>query len=128
MGPHLPDGIVPPPHPVAVRPLALDAGEVVGHRITLLGLEDWGAWADLRFARVAGPGAPPLPRRIPLADDWEVTADGVPLEVLDVAGRGDRAFSNGEVRLRPAPAPGAEVRVRARFAPGAVAEAVFRVA
>ena len=127
MGPHLPDGIVPPERPVAVRPLLVPAGDVLGHRITLLGLEDWGAWADLRFARVAGPGAPPLPRRIPLATDWEVTADGVGLEVIDVAGRGDRGFSNGEVRLRPAPAPGAEVRIRARFAPGAEATATFVV-
>ncbi len=128
MGPHLPEGIVPPERPVAVRPLLVDAGEVAGHRVTLLGLEDWGAWADLRFARVAGPGAPPLPRRIPLATDWEVTADGVPLEVVDVAGRGDRAFSNGEVRLRPAPPPGAEVRVRARLTPDGEVGATFRVA
>ena len=127
MGPHLSEGIVPPERPVAVRPLLVDAGEVLGHRITLLGLEDWGAWADLRFARVAGPGAPPLPRRIPLATDWTVTADGTPLDVVDVAGRGDRAFSNGEVRLRPAPSAGAEVRVTARFAPGAEVTATFTV-
>ncbi len=128
MGPHLPEGVVPPERPVAVHPLVLDAGLVAGHRITLLAVEDWGAWADLRFARVAGPGAPPLPRRIPLATDWTVTADGAPLEVVDVAGRGDRAFSNGEVRLRPAPARGAEVRVTARFAPGAEATATFVLA
>ena len=127
MGPHLPEGIVAPERPVAVRPLAVDAGTVAGHLVTLLSLEDWGAWADLRFARVAGPGAPPLPRRIPLATEWTVTCDGVTLEVVDVAGRGDRAFSNGEVRLRPAPPSGATLDVRARFGPQGEARATFRV-
>ena len=122
-----PEGSAAPVRPRAVRALLLDAGEVGGHRVTLLSLEDWGTWADLRFARVAGPGAPPLPRRIPLATEWEVTADGVALEVVDVTGRGDRASSTGEVRLRPAPDAGAEVRVRARFAPGAEATATFVV-
>jgi hypothetical protein len=121
VGPHLPDGIAPPERPVAVRPLMADAGTVAGHRVVLLALEDWGAWADLRFARIATPGAPPLARRIPLAGDWQVEADGIRLEVVDVAGRGDRAFSNGEVRLRPSPAAGSTLHVRARFAPDAEA-------
>jgi hypothetical protein len=102
---------------VAVRPLLVTAGTVAGHRVVLLALEDWGAWADLRFARIATAGAPPLARRIPLAADWHVEADGRALEVVDVAGRGDRGFSNGEVRLRPAPPSGSELTVRARFAP-----------
>jgi hypothetical protein len=125
--PHLPDGVVPPARPVAVRALVADVGTVAGHRVVLLALEDWGAWADLRFARIALPGAPPLARRIPLAADWQVTADGAPLEVVDVAGRGDRGFSNGEVRLRPAPAPGSELVVRARFAPDAEVSVALRV-
>jgi hypothetical protein len=127
MRPHLPEDMTVPIAPVAVRPLLIDAGEAAGHRLLLLSLEDWGAWADLRFARLAGPGAPPLARRIPLATDWHVEADGVRLEVLDVAGRGDRRFSNGEVRLCPAPAPGATLRLRAELAPGSWIDREFTV-
>jgi hypothetical protein len=87
--------------------------------LVLLSIEDWGAWADLRFGRIATPGARPLARRIPLATDWSVSIDGRPAEVLDVAGRGDRSFSNGEVRIRPAPQPGAVLSLRAQLAPGA---------
>ena len=119
MPPHLPPDVVVPDRPVAVRPLLVDVGEAAGHRLVLLALEDWGAWADLRFGRIATPGAAPLARRIPLASDWEVTVNGAPAEVLDVAGRGDRGFSNGEVRVRPAPPPGATLTLRATLAPGA---------
>jgi len=119
MRPHLPEGIAVPAGPVAVRTLLVEAGEAAGHRLLLLSVEDWGAWADLRFARIATAGAPPLARRIPLATDWHIEVDGVSVEVLDVAGRGDRAFSNGEVRLRPAPPPGSTLRVHATLAPGA---------
>jgi hypothetical protein len=119
MRPHLPDGIHVPDAPIAIRPLLVEAGEAAGHRLLLLSLEDWGAWADLRFARIATAGAPPLARRIPLASDWHVEIDGVSVEVLGVAGRGDRAFSNGEVRLRPSPLPGSTLRVQATLAPGA---------
>jgi hypothetical protein len=38
--------------------------------------------------------------------------------VWDAVGRGDRDFSNGEVRLRPAPAVGATVEVRVDLLPG----------
>jgi hypothetical protein len=124
MRPHLPDGLTAPDGPVAVRALMVVAGEAAGHRLVLLSIEDWGAWADLRFARIATPGAPPLARRIPLASDWSFEADGVPLEVIDVAGRGDRGFSNGEVRLRPAPAPGADLHLRTDLAPGATIETI----
>jgi hypothetical protein len=119
MRPHLPDGLSAPSAPVAVHTLLVDAGEAAGHRLHLLSIEDWGVWADLRFARIATAGAPPLARRIPLATDWHVEVDGVRIEVIDVAGRGDRAFSNGEVRLRPAPATGSTLRLRAELAPGA---------
>ena len=119
MQPHLPPGVTAPPRPVAVRPLIAEVGEAAGHRLLLLSVEDWGQWADLRFGRVATPGAAPLARRIPLATDWEVSIDGVAAEIIDVAGRGDRAFSNGEVRIRPVPGPGSVLRVRALLAPGA---------
>jgi hypothetical protein len=119
MLPHLPPGTPVPEHPVAVRPLLVEAGAAAGHRVVLLSLEDWGAWADLRFARLATPGASPLTRRMPAAPDWAVWVDGTPAEVIDVAGRGERAFSNGEVRFRPSPRPGAQLRVRALLAPGA---------
>ena len=119
MQPHLPPGITPPERPVAIRSLLVDVGEAAGHRLVLLSIEDWGPWADLRFGRIATPGAAPLARRIPLATDWSVLVDGVPAEILDVAGRGDRGFSNGEIRFRPAPQPGSTLRVEAQLAPGA---------
>lgn len=127
MQPHLPPGVAAPEHPVAVHPLLVEAGEAAGHRLVLLSIEDWGAWADLRFARIATPGAAPLARRIPLATDWQVLIDGAPAEVLDVAGRGDRGFSNGEVRLRPAPHAGARIELRAMLAPGALVATAFEV-
>jgi hypothetical protein len=84
----------------------------------LLSLELWDGWADLRFARTDEGAQRPLPRRVPPAGAWTVTADGAPLEVLDAVGRGDREFSNGEVRLRPAPSPGAHLRVEVELLPG----------
>lgn len=127
MTPHLPPDVIVPDGPRAVRPLLAVVGEAAGHRLLLLSIEDWGPWADLRFARLATPGAAPLARRIPLASDWQVHADGATLEVVDVAGRGDRTFSNGEVRVRPAPAPGAALRLRAVLAPGAAVEVELTV-
>jgi len=119
MMPNLPADVRASEHPVTVRPLMTEVGEAAGHRLVLLSIEDWGSWADVRFARIATSGAPPLARRIPLATDWQVWIDGVAAEVLDVAGRGDRAFSNGEVRIRPAPGPGSRFRLRASLADGA---------
>jgi len=118
--PHLPPGVTSPERPVAVRSLLRDVGEAAGHRLVLLSIEDWGPWADLRFGRIATPGAAPLARRIPMATDWSVSIDGTPAEVVDVAGRGDRGFSNGEVRIRPAPQPGSLLHVQALLAPGAL--------
>jgi hypothetical protein len=117
--PHLPSDVTAPERPVAVRALITDVGVAAGHRLVLLSIEDWGPWADLRFGRIATPGAQPLARRIPLATDWSVSIDGQPAEILDVAGRGDRGFSNGEVRIRPSPQPGSRLRLRAQLAPGA---------
>jgi hypothetical protein len=116
-----------PVQPVAVHPLIVDAGEASGHRLVVLSIEDWGAWSDLRFGRIATPGATPLARRIPLANDWQISIDGVVAEVLDVAGRGDRGFSNGEVRFRPSPPPGSSVTLRAELAPGASVGVEFTV-
>jgi len=90
-------------HPRAVMPLLADLGTVAGHRLVLLSLEVYDQWADLRFARIDEEGALALPRRIPPADAWTVAADGVPLVIRDAVGRGDRGFSNGEVRLEPPP-------------------------
>jgi len=125
--PHLPPDVSAPLHPVAVHPLLVTAGDAAGHRMVLLSIEDWGGWADLRFGRIATAGAAPLARRIPLASDCEVSIDGVSADVFDVAGRGDRGFSNGEIRFRPAPAPGSTVRMRAQLAPGADVTAEFTV-
>ena len=127
MQPHLPPGVRVPEHPIAVRPLLAEVGQAAGHRLVLLSIEDWGSWADLRFGRLATAGAPPLARRIPLATDWRILIDGEPAEIIDVAGRGDRAFSNGEVRIRPAPAPGSRLHLSAQLAPGANVEIELEV-
>jgi hypothetical protein len=119
--PHLPPDVPLPPQPIRVVPLVADLGEVGGHRLVLLSLEVWDGWADLRFARIDVGAERPLPRRVPPAGSWQVSVDGEPVEVLDAVGRGDRAFSNGEVRLRPAPAGGASLHVLVEVVPGAPA-------
>ena len=119
--PHLPDGIGVPDAPVRVVPLTADLGVVAGQRVVLLSLEVWPQWADLRFARIDVGADRPLARRVPPVDAWRVTCDGVPLEVLDAVGRGDRHFSNGEVRLAPVPAEGADLEVTVAVVPGAPA-------
>jgi hypothetical protein len=110
--PHLPPDVPLPPQPLRVVPLLADLGEAGGHRLVLLSLEVWDGWADLRFARIDVGAERPLPRRVPPAASWQVTVDGGPAEVLDAVGRGDRTFSNGEVRLRPAPAAGTSLHVQ----------------
>lgn len=90
------------PSPRRVVPLLVDAGAVVGHRLILLSLEVWEDWADLRFARIDVGADRPLPRRVPPAEAWSVAgATGRFYTIEDAVGRGDRSFSNGEVRLRP---------------------------
>jgi hypothetical protein len=116
--PHLPPDVPLPPHPLRVVPLLADLGTVGGHRLVLLSLEVWNGWADLRFARIDHGAHRPLPRRVPPTDAWTVVADGEPVAVLDAVGRGDRAFSNGEVRLRPAPPEGSTLTVRVEVTPG----------
>ncbi|MCC5949581.1 MAG: hypothetical protein JJT89_14115 [Nitriliruptoraceae bacterium] len=98
-------------------PLDLELGVAAGHRLTLLSLECWDGWADLRFARVDVGATSRLTRRVPPAEAWRVRADGHDLDVFDAVGRGDRAFSNGEVRLVPSPAPGARLEVAVRVTP-----------
>ena len=125
---HLPGGIPLPPALRGVTPLGVELGTVGGHRMVLLSLERWEGWADLRFARI-DLGAPrPLPRRVPPAGAWKVTVDGTAVEVLDAVGRGDRSFSNGEVRLRPAPPEGAMIEVVVEIVAGEPAlRAAFRL-
>lgn len=97
--------------PLRVDPLVTDVGTVAGHRLVLLSLEVYDEVADLRFARIDVDASRPLARRVPSADAWQVTVDGTPARVLDAVGRGDRSFSNGEVRLAPPPRPGARLVV-----------------
>lgn len=120
-GPHLPPGVPDAPRPDRIVPLLVELGEAGGHRLTLLSLEVWPGFADLRFARVDVDGGAPLPRRVPPPGAWQIACDGSPVEVWDAVGRGDRAFSNGEVRLRPAPPPGATLTVTVELRPGAAA-------
>ncbi len=104
--------------PVRVDPLLWPMGTAGGHRLVLLSLEVYADWADLRFARSETPGAAPLPRRVPHAQAWTISIDGIPATIEDAVGRGGRAFSNGEVRLRPPPPPGARLQVAVHLAPG----------
>lgn len=91
------------PSPRRVVPLLAEVGTVAGHRLVLLSLEVWDGWMDLRFARIDVDAERPLPRRVPPPEAWAVLgATGRVYTVEDAVGRGDRSFSNGEVRLRPA--------------------------
>lgn len=107
--PHLPTATVPRPR--GVIPLDHDVGIQGGHRMRLLSLECWDEWADLRFARVDEGDGVRLTRRVPPPAAWRVEIDGVPARVFDAVGRGDRRFSNGEVRIVPSPATGATLTV-----------------
>lgn len=118
---HLPEQAPFPPIPRGVVPLGVDLGVTDGHRLLLLSLERWEGWADLRFARFDTGNGRRLTRRVPPAEQWRVHVDGVAVEVLDAVGRGDRWFSNGEVRLVPAPAPGSELTVEVQLVAGAPA-------
>jgi hypothetical protein len=115
---HLPLDATRLPVPRGVVPLGIDLGAVGGQRLVLLSLERWDGWADLRFARIDVGATARLTRRVPPAEAWAVAADGEPLTVFDAVGRGDRRFSNGEVRLVPPPPPGATLEVTVRVVPG----------
>jgi hypothetical protein len=116
--PHLPHDAPSPPVPRGVVPLDIDLGAIAGQRVVLLSLERWDGWADLRFARIDIGATTRLARRVPPAEAWTVAADGRRLEVFDAVGRGDRWFSNGEVRLVPAPPAGATLAVSVLVVPG----------
>lgn len=103
--------------PVAVTPLLADLGLNDGQRIVLLSFEHYTDWSDLRFARIDEGADRPIARRVPAAGAWTVTVPGNLHEVVDAVGRGDRAFSNGEVRIQPALTPGTEVHVTVRVTP-----------
>jgi hypothetical protein len=100
-------------------PLGVDLGASAGQRLVLLSLERWDGWGDLRFARIDVGATQRLTRRVPPAEAWSVTIDGRPAEVFDAVGRGDRTFSNGEVRLVPCPQPGSTLEVIVAVTPGA---------
>lgn len=117
--PHLPHDAPLPAVPRGVVPLGTDLGTVAGQRLVLLSLELWDGWADLRFARIDVGATTRLTRRVPPPDAWRVRADGRDLEVFDAVGRGDRRFSNGEVRLVPPPPDGATLTVEVTVVPGA---------
>lgn len=112
-----PDHVVPM-DPVRVDALVHELGTTDGHRLVLLSVEVYDEVADLRFARIDVDGATPLARRVPAADAWAIAIDGRRATVVDAVGRGDRAFSNGEVRFRPPPPPGATLQVRTSLTPG----------
>lgn len=105
--------------PERVDPLVVVLGSTDGHRLVLLSVEVYDTWADLRFARIDDDADQPLARRVPPADSWAVSIDGERATVVDAVGRGDRSFSNGEVRFTPPPPAGSRLQVRVRLAPDA---------
>lgn len=108
---HLPVGSPLPPTPHTVLPLLHHLGDRSGHRLVLLSLEVWEGWSDLRFARIDIGADRPLKRRVPPAEAWRLHLDGEPVVVHDAVGRGERSFSNGEVRLIAVPQPGQRLDV-----------------
>jgi hypothetical protein len=116
---HLPADAPLPPVLRGVVPLGVDLGAVAGQRLVLLSLELWDGWADLRFARIDVGATARLTRRVPPVEAWSITADGRPSQVVDAVGRGDRRFSNGEVRFVPAPQRGTTLDVSVRVVPEA---------
>lgn len=99
--PHLPEGISHPPTFLGCMPLHVPLGVCDGHELLLLSLELWDGFTDVRFARVDHTGMLRLTRRVPPAANWQVAINGEPAHVFDAVGRGDRGFSNGEVRIVP---------------------------
>lgn len=102
-------------HPVRIDPLLVELATALGHRLVALSLEVYDTVADLRFARIDVEGCHALARRVPARDAWQLRVDGRPVEVVDAVGRGDRSFSNGEVRFTPPPPPGASLDVTVRL-------------
>jgi hypothetical protein len=76
----------------------------------LLSIEDWGHGPTCASVGIATP----VRHRSRAASRSPPTGrcgSTGPAEVIDVAGRGDRSFSNGEVRIRPRTPPGSRLRV-----------------
>ena len=117
-GSHLPDEAPFPPVPVRAEPLGIDLGESLGHQLRLLSLERFDGWADLRFVRFDAGSGQRLARRVPPPEAWTVRCDQAEIRVHDAVGRGDRWFSNGEVRLVPAPPAGSTLTVEVVLADG----------
>lgn len=109
--PHLPTGIMHPPQFVGCVPLDVSVGVRGGHELRLLSFELWDGFSDLRFARIDHDARVRLTRRVPGASNWQIRVNGVDATVFDAVGRGDRSFSNGEVRVIPPLSLGDEVAV-----------------
>ena len=116
--PHLPPSAQLPAAPLGVIPLGIELGAQAGQALVLLSLERWQGWADLRFARIDVGATQRLARRVPPEQAWTILIDGEPVEVFDAVGRGDRHFSNGEVRLVPCPPAGSKLKVAVQVVPG----------
>lgn len=101
-----------------VVPIGVSLGRRGGHELLVLSLERWSDWTDVRFARIDHQGTHRLPRRVPPIEAWQVWSEGSAMTVVDAVGRGDRAFSNGEVRLSGHIADGAQLSVSVILIPG----------
>lgn len=117
--PHLPAGITQPPSFRGCVPLDVSFGLCDGHELRLLSVELWDGFSDLRFARVDHTGELRLTRRVPPANLWSCQVNGTDVTVFDAVGRGDRSFSNGELRLIPPLKPGDELTVTVALYDGA---------
>lgn len=99
--PHLPAGITTPPAFLGCAVLHTSLGRYDGHELLLMSVELWDGFSDLRFARIDHTGSLRLTRRVPPAANWQIHVNDTPVTVFDAVGRGDRSFSNGEVRIVP---------------------------
>lgn len=113
---HLPQGVTARFRDVV--PIGKSLGTCGGHELIVLSLERWADWTDVRFARVDHQGTHRLARRVPPVEAWHIWRDDREMEVIDAVGRGDRAFSNGEVRLSGSVADGTHLNFSVTVASG----------